>query len=111
MRWGGLALFLFVLFHLAHLTWAGSTGLHPTAGGGVPKRVGSFNEWWLVVIYVAAMIALCLHGTTGPGACSDFGVNKRRWDPIISAHSGRSGDRPVHVASFRFLSRARRAIS
>jgi succinate dehydrogenase / fumarate reductase cytochrome b subunit len=85
MRWGGLALFLFVLFHLAHLTWG---WIHPGytyhRGAVYQNVVGSFNEWWLVVIYVAAMIALCLHVYHGTWSMfQTFGVNNRRWDPII----------------------------
>src|ERR1700730_4168259 len=50
MRWGGLALFLFVLFHLAHLTWG---WIHPgytyRRGAVYHNVVHSFDHWWLVV--------------------------------------------------------------
>ena len=85
MRWGGLAIALFVVFHLAHFTWG---WIHPgytfVRGSVYQNVVGSFNEWWLVVIYVAAMLALCLHLYHGTWSMfQTFGVNNRRWDPII----------------------------
>jgi len=85
MRWGGLAIALFVVFHLAHFTWG---WIHPSytfvRGSVYQNVVGSFNEWWLVVIYVAAMLALCLHLYHGTWSMfQTFGANNRRWDPII----------------------------
>jgi succinate dehydrogenase / fumarate reductase, cytochrome b subunit len=85
MRWGGLALALFVVFHLAHFTWG---WIHPgytyVRGSVYQNVVGSFNQWWLVVIYLAAMVALCLHLYHGTWSMfQTFGVNNRRWDSII----------------------------
>jgi succinate dehydrogenase / fumarate reductase cytochrome b subunit len=85
MRWGGVALGLFVVFHLAHFTWG---WIHPDytyrRGAVYQNVVGSFNVWWLVVIYVAAMVALCLHLYHGTWSMfQTFGVNNRRWDPIV----------------------------
>jgi succinate dehydrogenase / fumarate reductase, cytochrome b subunit len=85
MRWGGIAIGLFVIFHLAHFTWG---WIHPgytyVRGSVYQNVVGSFNQWWLVVIYVAAMVALCLHLYHGTWSMfQTFGVNNRRWDPII----------------------------
>src|ERR1700738_410453 len=85
MRWGGLALALFVVFHLAHFTWG---WIHPDytyrRGAVYQNVVGSFNVWWLVVIYVAAMVALGLHLYHGTWSMfQTFGVNNRRWDPIV----------------------------
>jgi len=46
--------------------------------------VGSFNQWWLVVLYVAAMFALALHLYHGTWSIfQTFGTNNRRWDPIV----------------------------
>ena len=85
MRWGGVAIGLFVIFHLAHFTWG---WIHPgytyVRGSVYQNVVGSFNQWWLVVIYLAAMVALCLHLYHGTWSMfQTFGVNNRRWDPII----------------------------
>jgi succinate dehydrogenase / fumarate reductase, cytochrome b subunit len=90
MRWGGLAIALFVVFHLAHFTWG---WIHPSyryqRGAVYQNVVGSFNVWWLVVIYVAALAALCLHLYHGTWSMfQTFGVNSRRWDAIIRRTAG-----------------------
>jgi succinate dehydrogenase / fumarate reductase cytochrome b subunit len=74
-----------VIFHLANFTWG---WLHPgytfVRGDVYSNVVGNFNEWWLVLIYVAAMIALCLHLYHGTWSMfQTWGVNNRRWDPVI----------------------------
>jgi succinate dehydrogenase / fumarate reductase cytochrome b subunit len=85
MRWGGVAIGLFIIFHLAHVTWG---WIHPSytyvRGSVYHNVVGSFNQWWLVVLYVAAMLALALHLYHGTWSMfQTFGTNNRRWDPII----------------------------
>ena len=60
MRWGGLSLALFVVYHLLHFT----TGtLHPTFSHTdvYGNMIAAFSEWWVALIYVAAMIFLGLH--------------------------------------------------
>ena len=69
MRWGGITLLLFILFHLAQFTVVKFTG--DGRGGGDFIRDGvqspgllliaSFQIWWVFVIYLLAMIALGLH--------------------------------------------------
>jgi succinate dehydrogenase / fumarate reductase, cytochrome b subunit len=62
MRWGGLVLILFIVFHILHLT----TGtIDPP---GVFNRhdvhrnvVAGFQIWWVALLYVGAMVALGLH--------------------------------------------------
>ena len=85
MRWGGIAVGLFIVFHLANLTWG---WIHPgytyVRGSVYHNVVGSFNQWWLVVLYVAAMFALAMHLYHGTWSMfQTFGVNNHRWDPII----------------------------
>lgn len=62
MRWGGVALLLFVVFHLLHLT------THTINVNGDPESpydrvVSSFQpeQWWVAVIYLLAMLALAMH--------------------------------------------------
>ncbi|MDQ1370259.1 MAG: succinate dehydrogenase / fumarate reductase, cytochrome b subunit [Acidimicrobiaceae bacterium] len=90
MRWGGLALALFVIFHLANFTWG---WIHPgyrfVRGSVYANVVGIFDQWWLVAIYVAAMVALALqiyHGTWS--IFQTFGANSRRWDRLIRRSAG-----------------------
>lgn len=90
MRWGGLALGLFVIFHLANFTWG---WIHPgyrfVRGSVYANVVGNFDQWWLVVIYVAAMVALALHVYHGTWSIfQTFGVNSRRWDRLIRRSAG-----------------------
>ncbi len=85
MRWGGLAIFLFVIFHLANFTWG---WIHPDyvfiRGAVYHNVLGAFNVWWITVIYVLAMAALALHLYHGTWSMfQTWGVNNRRWDLII----------------------------
>ena len=62
MRWGGVALLLFIVFHLLQFT---IVKFNVGSGGQLesPGRllIASFQVWWLFVIYAIAMIALGLH--------------------------------------------------
>ena len=63
MRWGGVLLVAFIIFHLFHLT-AGAVGFH--AGQfrhlAVYQNVkAAFAVWPVTLFYVVAMGALCLH--------------------------------------------------
>jgi succinate dehydrogenase / fumarate reductase cytochrome b subunit len=61
MRWGGLALLLFVIWHLINFT----IGKVNVAGGPTNDPynllVDSFSVWWLTLIYLLALVALGLH--------------------------------------------------
>ena len=60
MRWGGVIIALFVIYHLLHLT----TGtLHPNYVQDDPYHnvVTGFQVWWVAVIYIIANLALGLH--------------------------------------------------
>ncbi len=61
MRWGGVALLLFIVFHILHIT-TGTIRPAPFAEGDVyGNLVRNFRIWWVTLIYVAAMVALGLH--------------------------------------------------
>lgn len=61
MRWGGLALLLFIIWHLINFT----IGKVNVAGGPTNNPynllVDSFEVWWLTLIYLASMFALGMH--------------------------------------------------
>lgn len=61
MRWGGLALFLFIVWHLINFT----VGKVNVTGGPTNDPynllVDSFSVWWLTLIYLLAMVALGMH--------------------------------------------------
>jgi len=63
MRWGGVLLVAFIVFHLLHLT-AGKVGFH--AGqfrhfAAYQNVVAAFHVWPVALFYIVAMGALCLH--------------------------------------------------
>jgi succinate dehydrogenase / fumarate reductase, cytochrome b subunit len=75
MRWGGLAILAFVIFHLMHFTWQTVTigEAHASPAAGV---IDSFSHWWGVAIYALAMIFLGMHLLHGIwGAAMTLGLN------------------------------------
>lgn len=60
MRWGGLIIALFVVYHLLHLT-AGT--VHPQFVHGAPFQnlVVAFSDPIIVGVYLVAVSALCVH--------------------------------------------------
>lgn len=61
MRWGGLAIFVFLVWHLLHFTVG---KVNPTGGETSDPYnllVDSFGEWYMAVIYLVAMLALGMH--------------------------------------------------
>ena len=62
MRWGGVILGLFVLFHLAHLTF-GARWAHPgfNAGDAYHNVVTGFGNWIVSAFYILAQIFLGMH--------------------------------------------------
>jgi len=61
MRWGGLALLLFLIWHLINF----SIGRVNPQGGATNDPynllVDTFDVWWMTLIYLLAMVALGLH--------------------------------------------------
>ena len=61
MRWGGLTLLLFIIWHLVNFT----IGKVNVSGGATNDPynllVDTFDTWWLTVIYLFAMLALGAH--------------------------------------------------
>jgi succinate dehydrogenase / fumarate reductase cytochrome b subunit len=63
MRWGGVIIFLFVLYHLAHFTWG--LDVAPPAAF-VPhdpyhNLVAGFSLWWVSLLYIVAQVFLGFH--------------------------------------------------
>ena len=75
LRWGGLVIALFVLYHLMHLTWN-----IVAPGGPAPEPydrvVNGFRIWWVVIIYTLAMVAVGFHLRHGTwSALTTLGAN------------------------------------
>jgi succinate dehydrogenase / fumarate reductase cytochrome b subunit len=60
MRWGGVVVGLFVIYHLLHLTW-GTVHQDFVAGSPYHNVVAGFRVWWVSAVYILAMIPLALH--------------------------------------------------
>jgi succinate dehydrogenase / fumarate reductase cytochrome b subunit len=80
MRWGGVILLLFIVYHILHFT----TGqAHPdfVPGNAYHNFVTAFQVPWVLGVYVIAQAALCLH--LYPGVWSLFqtlGANHPRYN-------------------------------
>jgi succinate dehydrogenase / fumarate reductase cytochrome b subunit len=60
MRWGGVIILLFIIYHLLHFT----TGtVHPSFQGGAVYHnvVTGFSVWWVSLFYIVAQVALGFH--------------------------------------------------
>lgn len=66
MRWGGLAILVFVIWHLIHFTLV-KPAINSSVDASAVKESpfvmiqASFELWWMVLIYALAMIALGMH--------------------------------------------------
>jgi succinate dehydrogenase / fumarate reductase cytochrome b subunit len=60
MRWGGIIILLFVLYHLLDLTW-GVTNPNYVEKDVYHNVVASFSRWWISLFYIVAQLALGLH--------------------------------------------------
>ena len=61
MRWGGLALLLFIVWHLLNFTMVKINVTGGATNDPYNLMVDSFSVWWLTLIYLAAMLALGAH--------------------------------------------------
>lgn len=60
MRWGGVIIALFVIYHLLHLT-ANVIAPGGASASSYERVVNGFQIWWVVVSYTIAMIAVAFH--------------------------------------------------
>lgn len=75
MRWGGVALLLFVVFHLLHFT-TNTIQLNGDFASPADRLVSSFEVWWGVLIYLVAVLALGIHLLHGVwSAAMTLGLN------------------------------------
>ena len=66
MRWGGVALLVFIIWHLFHFT-IGKPAINSSVSAGEVAAspyvmvVASFQLWWMTLIYLVALVALGFH--------------------------------------------------
>jgi succinate dehydrogenase / fumarate reductase cytochrome b subunit len=84
MRWGGVIILLFIIYHLGHLTW----GWKPLNPGGFVENdpyhnvVVGFRVWWASAIYIVANLALGLHLFHGLWSMfNSVGLNHVKFNP------------------------------
>ena len=63
MRWGGVTILAFLIWHLLNVTIVKVNPGNGDTGDDNPYRllVETFDLWWMTVIYLVAMLALALH--------------------------------------------------
>jgi len=75
LRWGGVVIVLFVIYHLLHLTW---NIIHPGGAAATPydRVVNGFQIWSVVLAYTIAVVAVGLHVRHGTwSALTTLGAN------------------------------------
>ena len=83
MRWGGLLLLLFIIFHVLHMTTLTIRPAPMTEGNVYANLVNSLRVWWVAAIYVFAMIVLGLHLYHGAWSwLRTLGLQTPRPDPL-----------------------------
>ena len=85
MRWGGVIIALFIVWHLLDLS-AGVTNPDFVEGRAYHNVVEDFQVWWINLIYIVAMVMLGLHINHGFWSASQtLGLNSPTRDKAIKA--------------------------
>ncbi|CAM5384926.1 MULTISPECIES: succinate dehydrogenase cytochrome b subunit [Streptomyces] len=83
MRWGGVILALFIVWHILDLT---TLTVNPRAEAGHPYEnlIASFDRWPVTTLYIVAMLALGLHIRHGFwSAAQTLGVGSAARDRVL----------------------------
>ena len=88
MRWGGVILLLFIVFHLLDLTIGAAHVGDFESGKVYDNSVSGFQNPLVTISYTLAMGALCLHLFHGIWSMfQTFGANNHRWTGRLKALS------------------------
>lgn len=82
MRWGGVLLLVFIVYHLLHMTLG---TVHPsfTPGDVYHNLVSGLSVWYIALFYIIAMIALGLHLYHGTwSSIRTLGVEQSPSEPV-----------------------------
>jgi succinate dehydrogenase / fumarate reductase cytochrome b subunit len=80
MRWTGVIIGLFVIFHLLDLTW-GPANPHFVRGDPFDNAIESFQRVPVAIVYIVANIALAIHIFHGAWSMfQSLGLNNPRWN-------------------------------
>lgn len=119
VRWGGIILLLFLIFHLSHFTMklakigdpaaysshelmldasgnpvtdGAMSVLTVTEGNPYGMMLTTFSNWWMVLVYAIAVGALCLHIAHGVwSALQTIGWLRRNTQSVVQIISGLVG--------------------
>jgi len=83
MRWGGVIILLFIIYHLLHLTF-GVAKVHPDfiKDDAYHNVVTGMRVWWVAGFYILANLALGLHLYHGVWAMfGSVGFTRPRFEP------------------------------
>lgn len=82
MRWGGVLILLFVIYHLLDFTF-GRVNPGFVAGDVYRNVIASFSQWPVAVAYLVAMFALCFHMYHGiESGLQTLGANHPRYNAL-----------------------------
>jgi succinate dehydrogenase cytochrome b subunit len=85
MRWSGVFLLLFIVYHLMHMTWGNA---HPdfVPGDVYHNFIVGFRQVLVSVVYIVAMLALGLHLYHGVWSfLQTLGLSHPRYNPLRHA--------------------------
>ncbi|HVR96782.1 MAG TPA: succinate dehydrogenase cytochrome b subunit [Thermoanaerobaculia bacterium] len=81
MRWGGVIILLFVIYHLLHLT-TGTVHNNFIKDDVYHNVVAGFRVWWVSLFYIVAQVALGFHLYHGLWSMfQSLGWNQPRFNP------------------------------
>lgn len=85
MKWGGVTILAFLVFHLAHFTWGVSPDIEFRRGDPYGNVLQAFyHRPWMGAIYLVAMVALAGHIYHGIySTAQTLGVNRARRERLI----------------------------
>jgi succinate dehydrogenase / fumarate reductase cytochrome b subunit len=82
MRWTGVIILLFLIFHLMDLTW-GNANPHFLRGDPYNNLIYSFQRVPVAIVYIVAMIALALHLYHGAWSMfQSMGITNPRYNTL-----------------------------
>jgi succinate dehydrogenase / fumarate reductase cytochrome b subunit len=83
MRWGGVIILLFVIYHLLHFTFG--VAHHNFQRENVYQNIVSgFQVWYVSLFYILAMLALGMHLRHGLWSMfQSLGLSNRRWNGLL----------------------------
>jgi succinate dehydrogenase / fumarate reductase, cytochrome b subunit len=82
MRWTGIIVGLYLIFHLADLTW-GFANPDFVRGAAYDNLVASFERWPIAIIYIVCNIALGIHLFHGGWSIfQSIGMNNPRYNGV-----------------------------